>query len=209
MGCHLLDAPFWALKLKYPVSVEATVSVYWEAEWKQTQPQNENYPRSSIIRYQFPARGNLPPVNLIWWDGGLIPPRPPGLEPDEVLGDGDGGSVFIGETGVLICGCYGRNPRVFPAEKMQALPRSPQKLERVPGSIDGHEKDWVRACKDGKPASTSFEYAGPLSEVVLMGNLAVRFPNRILLWDGEKMKVTNEPAADAYVRRQYREGWTL
>ena len=90
---------------------------------------------------------------------------------------------------------------------MQA--RSPQRLERVPGSIDGHEKDWVRACKDGKPASTNFDYAGPLSEVALMGNLAVRFPNRVLLWDGEKMNVTNEPAADAHVRRQYREGWSL
>jgi predicted dehydrogenase len=209
MGCHILDAPFWALGLKYPISVEATISAYWEAEWKQTPPQNENYPRSSIVRYRFRVRGNSPPVNLTWWDGGLNPPRPEGLEPDEVLGDGDGGSVFIGETGVLICGCYGRNPRVFPAEKMQGLPRSPQKLERVPGSIDGHEKDWVRACKDGKPASTSFDYAGPLSEAVLMGNLAVRFPNRLLLWDGEKMKVTNEPAADAYVRRQYREGWSL
>jgi predicted dehydrogenase len=209
MGCHLLDAPFWALKLKYPTSVEATVSAYWEAEWKQAKPQNENYPRSSLVRYRFPARDNLPPVNITWWDGGLTPPRPEGLEPDEVLGDGDGGSVFIGETGVLICGCYGRNPRVFPAEKMQKLPRTPQKLERVPGSIDGHEKDWVRACKDGKPASTSFDYAGPLSEMVLMGNLAVRFPNRMLLWDGERMKVTNDPAADAHVRRQYRTGWTL
>jgi len=209
MGCHLLDARFWALKLKYPVSVEATVSEYWEAEWKQTKPRNENYPRSSIIRYRFPARGNLPPINMTWWDGGLIPPRPERLERDEVLGDGDGGSIFIGETGVLICGCYGRNPRVFPVEKMQALPRSPQRLERVPGSIDGHEQDWVRACKDGKPASTNFDYAGPLSEVVLMGNLAVQFPNRLLLWDGEKMKVTNEPAADAYVHRQYREGWSL
>ena len=109
---------------------------------------------------------------------------------------------------MLICGCYGRNPRVFPARKA-GLPKPPPTLAAVPGSIDGHEKDWVRACKDGKPASTHFDYAGPLSEMVLMGNLAVRFPNRQLLWDGEKMQVTNEPAADAYVRRQYREGWSL
>jgi hypothetical protein len=140
-----------------------------------------------------------------WWDGGLIPPRPHGLTPDEELGDGDGGSVFLGEKGVLICGCYGRRPRVFP----QDLPKPAPTLPRVPGSIDGHEKDWVRACKDRRPSSTSFDYAGPLSEMVLMGNLAVRFPNRQLLWDGEKMQVTNVPAANALVRRQYRDGWTL
>jgi hypothetical protein len=98
---------------------------------------------------------------------------------------------------------------VFPDEKMRDLPKTPQKLERIPGGIDGHERDWVRACKDGKPASTSFDYAGPLSEMVLMGNLAVRFPNRPLLWDGANMRVTNDSGADAYVRRQYREGWTL
>ncbi len=209
MGCHLLDAPFWALKLKYPTSVEGTVSAYWYAEWKKTEPKNENYPRSAIVRYKFPARGGLPPVDLTWWDGGLLPPRPAGLEPDEPLGDGDGGSIFIGESGVLICGCYGRNPRVFPQEKMRDLPRTPRTLPRIPGGIDGHEKDWVRACKDGKPSSASFEYAGPLSEMVLMGNLAVRFPNKQLLWDGENMKVTNDTAANTFVSRPYRDGWTL
>lgn len=209
MGCHLLDAPFFALKLKYPVSVEATISAYWHAEWKQTQPQNENFPRSSIVRYSFPARGAMPAVDVTWWDGGLVPPRPRGLEPDDALGDGDGGSVFIGEKGVLIAGCYGRQPRVFPAEVMRDLPKTPQTLARVPGGMDGHEKDWIRACKDGKPASTGFDYAGPLTEMVVMGNLAVRCPNRLLLWDGEQMKVTNDPTADGYLRRQYRAGWTL
>jgi hypothetical protein len=94
---------------------------------------------------------------------------------------------------------------VFPED----LPKPPPTLPRVPGSIDGHEKDWVRACKEGRPASTSFDYAGPLSEMVLMGNLAVRVPNRQLLWDGEKMQVTNDAAANAFVRRQYRDGWSL
>jgi predicted dehydrogenase len=209
MGCHLLDAPFWALKLKYPTSIEGSISAYWNGEWKKTEPHGENYPRSSIVRYKFPARGELPAVDLTWWDGGLLPPRPQGLEADEPLGDSDGGSIFIGDRGVLICGCYGRKPRVFPEERMRELPKTPQTLERVPGEMDGHEKNWVRACKDGKPASTPFHYAGPLSEMVLIGNLAVRFPNRELLWDGEKMRVTNDAAADAFVRRPYREGWSL
>ena len=209
LGCHILDAAFWALKLKYPSSVEGCISTYWHDLWRKTEPRNETYPRSTIVRYQFPARGDQPPVRLTWWDGGLIPPRPEGLEPDEPLGDSDGGLVFRGDKGVLICGCYGRSPRVFPEERMAALPKTPQTIERIRGGMDGHEKDWVRACKGGKPASSNFDYSGPLSEMVLMGNLAVRFPNQQLLWDGEQMQVKNHKDANAYVRRKYREGWVL
>ncbi len=209
LGCHLLDAPFWALNLKYPVSVEGSISTYWQGLWKKTEPRNENFPRSTVVRYKFPARGDWPAVRLTWWDGGIMPPRPEGLDPDEPLGDSDGGVIFVGETGVLICGCYGLKPRVFPEERMRDLPRTPQRIERIPGGLDGHEKDWVRACKGGKPASSNFDYSGPLSEMVLMGNLAVRFPNKPLLWDGEKMQVTNDAAANACVGRTYRQGWTL
>ena len=84
-----------------------------------------------------------------------------------------------------------------------------RRIERIPGGEEGHEKDWVRACKGGKPASSNFDYSGPLSETVLMGNLAVRYPDRKLLWDGEKMEVTNDAEANSYVRRQYRQGWTF
>ena len=209
LGCHLLDAPFWAMDLRYPGSVEGCISTYWEGLWKKTDPRNECYPRSTIVRYKFPARGQLPPVNLTWWDGGMMPPRPDGLDADEQLGDEDGGVIFLGEKGVLICGCYGRQPRVFPDSIMSGLHKTPEKIERIPGGLDGHEKDWIRSCKDGKPSSANFDYSGPLTEMVLMGNLAVRFPNRQLLWDGENMRVTNDSAANGYVRRQYREGWTL
>jgi hypothetical protein len=209
LGCHILDAPFWALNLKYPSSVEGCISTYWQGLWKKTDPRNENYPRSTTVRYRFPASGDPPPVKLTWWDGGMMPPRPEGLEPDEELGDSDGGVVFLGDKGVLICGCYGLRPRVFPAEKMRDLPQKPQTLAPIPGGIDGHEKDWVRACKGGAPASSNFDYSGPLTEMVLMGNLAVRFPNRQLLWDGQNIQVTNDKDANAYVRRKYREGWTL
>ncbi len=209
LGCHVLDAPFWALNLKYPVSVEGCISTYWEGFWKKTEPKNETYPRSTIVRYQFPAREKMPPVKLTWWDGGMMPPRPEELEEGRRMGDNDGGVLFLGERGSLLTGCYGRSPRLIPESKMQQYKQPAKSLDRIPGGEGGHEKDWVRACKGGKPASSNFDYSGPLSETVLMGNLAVRFPNRRLLWDGEKMAVTNDPSANAYVRRQYREGWTL
>jgi hypothetical protein len=111
--------------------------------------------------------------------------------------------------GVLICGCYGRNPRVFPETLRSEVSAIPRTIERIPGGMDGHTKDWLRACKGGKPASSNFDYSDPLSEMVLMGNLAVRFPNRQLLWDGVNMQVTNDKKAHAFVRRKYRDGWVL
>jgi predicted dehydrogenase len=209
LGCHILDAPFWALKLKYPVSVEGCISTYWQGLWQKTDPKNETYPRSTIVRYKFPARGDMPEVKLTWWDGGMMPPRPEQLEEGRRMGDDDGGVLFLGDKGALMCGCYGRSPRLIPESRMKEYKQPAPSIDRIPGGLDGHEKDWVRACKGGHAASSNFDYSGPLSETVLMGNLAVRFPNRRLLWDGEKMQVTNDPAANAYVRRQYRQGWSL
>jgi predicted dehydrogenase len=209
LGCHILDAPFWALKLKYPVSVEGCISTYWKGLWEKTDPKNEEYPRSTIARFKFPAREDMPEVKLTWWDGGLMPERPEALEEGRRMGDDDGGVLFIGDKGSMMCGCYGHSPRLIPESKMREYKQPPKSIDRIPGGQDGHEKDWVRACKGGKPASSNFDYSGPLSEMVLMGNLAVRFPNRKLLWNGEKMEVTNDAQANAYVRRQYRPGWTL
>jgi predicted dehydrogenase len=209
LGCHVLDAPFWALQLSYPVSVEGCISTYWHGLWQETKPKNETYPRSTIVRFTFPARGEMPEVKLTWWDGGLLPPRPDDLEEGRPMGDSDGGVLFLGERGSLMCGCYGRDPQLIPAAKMQAYAPPPPMLPRVPGGLDGHEQDWIRACKGGPPASSNFDYSGPLSEMVLMGNLAVRYPQRKLLWNGANMEVTNDAEANAYVRRQYRPGWTL
>jgi predicted dehydrogenase len=209
MGCHILDPVFWPLKLKYPVSIEGCISTYWQQFWEKVEPKNEMYPRSTIVRFKFPARGDMPPVHLTWWDGGLMPPRPEELEEGRRMGNEDGGALFIGDNGKLMCGCYGMSPRIIPEEKMQAYTGPSPSIPRIPDGIDGHEQDWVRACKGGKPASSNFDYSGPLSEMVLMGNLAVRFPQRRLLWDGEKMEVTNDTEANGYVQRQYREGWSL
>ncbi len=209
LGCHVIDPVFWALDLQYPSSVCGCISTYWEGFWKKTAPKNETYPRSTIVRYRFPARGDMPAVRLTWWDGGLMPPRPEELEPDRKMGDADGGVLIIGDSGTIMSGCYGRSPRLIPESRMKDCRMPAKTIERIPGGESGHEKDWLRACKGGKPASSNFDYAGPLSETVLMGNLAVRFPDRELSWDGERMAVTNDKEADDFVAPHYRTGWTL
>ncbi|HPA16707.1 MAG TPA: Gfo/Idh/MocA family oxidoreductase [Verrucomicrobiae bacterium] len=209
LGCHILDVPFLALKLKYPERVEGCISTYWEEFWKKTEPKNEMFPRSTIVRYRFPEREGLPPVRLTWWDGGMMPRRPDELEPGRQMGDSDGGVLFIGDKGKLMGGCYGKNPRLIPEARMKDFRPPEPTVPRIPHGIDGHEQDWIRSCKDGKLSSSNFDYSGPLSEMVLMGNLAVRFPGRDLMWDGEKMEVTNDAEANAFVRAKYREGWTL
>ena len=209
LGCHVLDCVYWGMKLKYPVSVEGNISTYWGDFWKKTEPKNETFPRSSIVRYKFPEREGLPPMTLTWWDGGLMPERPEELEEGRQMGDSDGGVLFIGDKGKLMCGCYGRSPRLIPETKMKEFKLPPKTIERIPGGEGGHEKNWLQAIKDNKPAISTFDYSGPFAEMVLLGNLAVRFPERRLLWDGPNMKVTNDADAQAFVKRTYREGWTL
>ena len=209
MGCHILDPAFWALKLKYPKSVEGCTSTYWHGFFQKTEPKNEVYPRCSIVRMKFPEREGMPAVKLNWYDGGMIPPRPEELEPGRKMGDNDGGLLFMGDKGVLMTGCYGQGPRLIPETKMREYTMPEKTIPRIPGDVGGHEQNWIRSCKDGKPSSSNFDYSGPLSEMVLMGNLAVRHPNKQLLWDGENMTVTNDIAANEYVKRIYREGWSL
>ena len=161
MACHIVDPLFWALKLKYPVSVEANISKYWQAFFEETQPKNEMFPRSTIVRFKFPARENMPEVDVTWWDGGLLPPRPAGLEPGRRMGNKDGGILLIGDKGAIMAGCYGESPRLVPESRMKQYRRPRRTLERIPEGPDGHEQDWIRACKGGKPASSNFEYSGP------------------------------------------------
>lgn len=209
MGCHIMDPAFWALDLGYPISVEASSSVYWDGMWGNIINKHEMFPRANIVRYRFPARNGMPPVTMTWHDGGLMPERPEELEEGRQMGGNDGGNLFIGDKGKIMCGCYGKNPRLIPETKMKAYKRPPKTIDRIPDGIDGHEQDWVRACKGGKPACCNFDYAGPLTETVLLGNLAIRYSGRKLNWDGQNMKVTNVPEANEYVHRQYRQGWTL
>lgn len=195
MGCHILDPAFWALDLGWPRSVKPIT----------TKVNSETYPKVSLIEYEFEARAGMPPVKLTWYDGELKPPRPPELGPEREFGTQ--GLLFVGDKGKLMCGTYGNHPRIIPETKMQEY--APHQPEKTIPRVEGHHQDWVRACKEGKnPPSSNFEYAGPLTEMVLLGNLAIR-AGRKIYWNGPEMKCTNYPEVNQYVRREYREGWTL
>ena len=207
MGCHIIDPIFLALRLRYPESVEASVATAYSGFGQTAAVRGESFPRSSIVRYRFPARENLPPVEMTWWDGGMMPPRPAELEDDMPFGDENGGCLFVGSKGKITCGCYGSKPRLLSRELREAAKAVPKSIPRIPGNA--HEADWLRAIQSGGVACSNFDVSGPLSEAVLMGNLAIRFPNRRLLWDGAAMKVTNDAEANKLVQRVYREGFGL
>ena len=202
MGCHILDPAFWVLNLGHPTRVEAATTHY------QPEVEAETFPRASVIRYEFPARGAMPPVKLTWFDGRLLPPRPEDLEPSRKLPGN--GALLMGDDGTIMHGSHGAGGvRIIPETKMKAYDRPAQTLPRVKDGSGGHERDWIRACKDGKPASSSFEYGGPLTEMVLLGVLAMRLKNQMLEWDPVNMKVTNCDEADQFIRPVFRDGWTL
>jgi len=220
MGCHFIDVPYRALRLGYPDKVECSVTGVWTGFFEEAD-YNESCPPSSKIHIQFPARGKMPAVELIWYDGGIQPKRPVELLPDETMGEIDGGIIFEGTKGKLMAGLFGRNPTLLPTRNMKesALPASAYAF--VPGGWDGHQNQWTAACKKGWGAYTSspFSLAGPLTETVLMGNLATRsymlrvkdkdgeysYPGRKqLLWDGKNMRITNFEPANQFVKRNYR-----
>jgi predicted dehydrogenase len=202
MGCHILDPAFWALELGAPKSVQAT-STHYEPEVA-----SETFPRASIVRYEFAARGARPPVKLTWYDGRLLPPIPEELEPGRELPGS--GALIVGTKGKILHGSHGADGvRLIPEARMQAYDRPPKTLPRVKGT---HEDDWVRACKEGPggtPPSSPFEYGGALTEMVLLGMLAIRMKDRRLEWDGAALRFTNDERANALLHTPYREGWTL
>lgn len=192
-GVHTFDPIFWPLKLTAPTSIDATTCGNTP----------EVHPLSAIVTYHFPARGDLPPVKLTWYEG-TRPPRPADLEDGRKL-PREGGVLFKGTKGTIMCGVYGNSPRIIPEAEMQAAERPERTIPRVQGS---HEQDWIRACKSGEPAGADFSYSGPLAEACCLGNIAQRVDTRIE-WDAENMKVTNLPDANKYVREEYRTGWEL
>ncbi len=215
MGCHLIDPAFKTVGLGYPTDVQCSqVSIYekmWTADYFP-----ESCPAASSVILNFPGKDGKPNVKLHWMDGGIVPERPDELGADEQFGGGDGGVLIIGTKGKMMCGTYGSDPKLLPTSRTNEV-NIPQTLARVP---EGHYVQWINACIAGygrQEVSSPFEYAGPLTETILMGNLALRasnikkgntFPGRKkLLWDAPNMRITNFDEANQFVKRDYRQGW--
>ena len=203
MGAHLIDQPYWALGLGQPTSISAS-----STPWGGLPDHPASYPLAATVEYEFAARGSRPPVTLRWFDGGLLPPRPPFFPDDAPFPRGDGsGGIFIGEKGILIYETYGNNPRVFPetlAAEAAAVPRT------VPRISVSHEVNFAQACKGEATASAPFDYASALTETMLLGIVALRTgEGRRILYDAPAMRVTNVPEANAFLTREYRPGWAL
>lgn len=194
MGCYSFDTIFRVLKLGPPESVEAS----------STKSHSETFPIASIVHFSFGARANMPPVTLTWYDGGLKPPRPPELEEAKAMGEGNEGLLFVGDRGKILCGFDGATPRLIPDSRMQEYKQPPKTLPRSAGN----DREWIEAIKGGKPGGANFEFEGPITEALLLGNVALRAGKK-LSWAAADMKVLNHPDAQAYIRRDYRQGWSL
>jgi predicted dehydrogenase len=192
-GCHDLDAACWALDLREPLSVEARSAGPKDAEIG---------PHGSIAYYHFGPRGDRPAVKITWYDGGLAPERPMGLPPSERLPSR--GVLFIGDKGALLCGGAGGKPRLLSTSKTDGA-KSPEPT--LPRS-KGHHRDWLDACKGGKPAGSNFEYGARLTEIVLLGVLALRTGHEIH-WDAANLKAKGFPGADPFIKERYRKGWEV
>jgi predicted dehydrogenase len=185
LGCHKLSTVFKALKLGHPTSIEAS----------STKHSGEVYPDGVLAHFEFPARGDQPPVTIHWYDGGLKPARPRDLEPGRGIGD----TLYVGDRGTLM------GYRLIPESKMKDFARPTQKLPPSPG----HYKEFVDACRGGPRAGSDFvEHAGLLSETCVLGNVALRSGKK-LTWDGPNFKFTNDTAANRLLHREYRAGWSL
>jgi len=221
MGCHIMETPFGVLDLGYPTEAEASCTTNWVGDFVEAD-YSHSCPSSSIVRLKFntEAHGD---IALNWYDGGLLPDLPDELKDGETIGDGGGGSIFYGSRGILICDTYSRNARLLPSDTMKLLNPPAPYLTRIEGDTGGHQANWVEGCLNGTETSSDFKRSGPLTEAVLMGNLAIKafqfkvkntngrgfaYPGRRkILWDGENMRVTNYEKANEWVKGSYRKGW--
>ncbi len=243
MACHIMAPAFAVLNLGYPVSAECSVATPYVENWTRG-----NYPDSGPVsssitltfkgdhlnKHKKQKGHDRPDVKLHWMDGGIQPDRPEELGANELMGDGGNGAIFLGTKGKMICGTYGKFPNLLPTSR-SAENVVPQTVARVPNGDNGHYAAWVEGAIAGYGSekannlSSRFDIAGPLTESVLMGNLAIRsyniaqagkdksgkdittYPGRNikLLWDGPNMKITNFDEANQFVKRTYREGWSL
>jgi predicted dehydrogenase len=193
IGCHSFDPVFRALKLKYPECVQAVSTLV----------NDETYPLGSMVTYTFAAREDMPPLKLTWYDGGLRPPRLPGIEAGIQIGTG--GELYIGDRGMIL------GNRILPKSLDDSYTRPKSYIPASPG----HRQEWIEACKGGEPAGSNFDWAGPLTETVLLGNIALRpelretLSYQNLVFDFNTLKFPDMPEADKFIHYRYREGWSL
>ncbi|HZW32665.1 MAG TPA: Gfo/Idh/MocA family oxidoreductase [Isosphaeraceae bacterium] len=202
MGCHIIDHPVWALRLGSPQLVEARATLdgsFLDGD----RPNFETYPVAAIIYYDFPARGALPPVRMTWYEGGLMPPAPREMPIDQRLPDN--GALYVGSKGKMYHSSHGGMPQLLPPELHEEAAKVPKTMPRSPG----HYEEWVLACKGGPRPVSNFDYAGPMTEIALLGVLALRSPGRRLEWDSDRLQVKNAPELNRYVHIEYRKGWRL
>ncbi len=224
MACHIMDPVVKSLKLKYPDSVQA-IAPFKKVDWSRVDS-HDSPPVGCMVYYDFPERDGMPPVKLTWYDGGLQPPRPDELADDEPMGNTDGGVLFVGSSGKLMCDCYGANPRLLPAKVNDEFEQPEETIPRM--KEENHQRNWIAAIRGEATATSDFDYAGPFSEIVLMGNLAIRSlytteermdrgnkyqaytgVGKKLKWDGINMKITNYELANQFVKRDYSGKYSL
>jgi len=201
MGAHLIDHPVWGLELGLPTTIETTSTPF----------NGVCYPNATRTDYEFPARKGKPAVKLVWYDGGLTPPRPEELGEERL--NGEGGILYVGSKGKLLQQTYGQRPRLLPFEAHNSYGAPKEKLVRIPHQ--SHEMNWVNAIKGKEEASSPFSYAAHLTEIMLLGVVSLR-ANKKLHYDGATMTVTNNtpiddktPAPNDLLTRMYRDGYSL
>lgn len=198
MGAHLIDHAYWALGLDYPSSV-----------WSSSTPfggegdNRASWPQAQMTQYEF-AKGGREPIRMMWYDGGLLAPRPAAL-PDDVVLEPGGGAIMVGEKGVLVYDTYGHNPRMYPESLMEEYADTPQVLPRIEVS---HEMNWVNACKGLNEPSSPFSYAVPLTETMLLGIVANQ-AGSLVKYNPREMTIPNAPSAQQYLHYDYRDRWNL
>jgi predicted dehydrogenase len=209
MGAHLIDFPVWALEPGLPTKVETRHS-RWAGNaslWDTKRPAElTSYPLASVTRYEFgKAKGG--PLRLTWYDGGLLPPTPPGF-PANLRMSGDGGVLFVGARGMLMHETYGERPVLIGEGLDEKAARIPRSLPRIQGGMAGHELNWIRAIRGEEKISCPFEYAARLDETMILGVVALR-ADQPIEYDGAAGRVTNVVDANQYLSRAYRKGWEL
>jgi predicted dehydrogenase len=209
MGAHLIDFPFWSLEPGLPTKIEARHSRWagGASLWDTKRPANiTSYPLASVTHYEF-GQAKSGPLTLVWYDGGMLPPTPPGF-PASLSMSGDGGVLFIGSKGMLMHETYGEKPVLIGEGLDAAAAKIPHSLPRIIGGMQGHEMNWVRAIRGTEKISCPFEYATRLNETMNLGVVALQ-ADQAILYDGAAGRVTNVASANQYLSREYRKGWEL